>query len=232
MNVHQPLSEAGQAALSLARNGWPVFPCDHRVDLPGQKRCKRPLTPNGFKDATTDPVQIETWWRRWPDALIGVPTGPRSGIWAVDLDLDPDKGIDGPAAMARLEAEHGPLPETVETRTPRGGLHLLFAWDPERPVPNSCGKLGAGIDIRGDGGYVIVPPSKREDGASYRWENPPGLFQPVPAPAWLYELILAKRDDKAKAPRDEEPDFPHDERRIRFPDRPEQARDGLGSRCT
>ncbi len=103
--------------------------------------------------------------------------------------------------MARLEAEHGRLPETLETRTPRGGLHLLFAWDPERPVPNSCGKLGAGIDIRGDGGYVIVPPSKREDGASYRWENPPGLFQPVPAPTWLYELILAKRDRKGDSPR-------------------------------
>src|SRR5688572_25461093 len=101
--------------------GWPVFPCDHRVG-----GCKRPLTPQGFKNATTDLVQIETWWRRWPDALIGAPTGPHSRIWAVDLDLDPDKGIDGPAAMARLEAEHERLPTTLKTRTPRGGLHLLF----------------------------------------------------------------------------------------------------------
>ena len=173
MNAHQPLSDAEQAALSLAAGGWPVFPCDHRVDLPGQKRCKRPLTPNGFKDASTDPVQVETWWRQNPDAMIGVPTGPRSGIWAVDLDLD--RGIDGPAAMARLEAEHGPLPPTVETQTPRGGRHLLFAWDAERPVANSSGSLPPGIDIRGDGGYVIVPPSKRQDGASYQWETRLGI---------------------------------------------------------
>ena len=110
--------------------------------------------------------------------------------------------------MARLEAEHERLPTTLKTRTPRGGLHLLFAWDPERPVPNSCGKVGAGIDIRGDGGYIIVPPSKRGDGASYQWENPPEQFRPVPAPAWLYSLVFAKRNRKDDNPHDEA-DFPH-----------------------
>ena len=210
MNAHQPLSEAGQAALSLARMGGP---CSRAIIA--SKRCKRPLTPQGFKNATTDLVQIETWWRRWPDALIGAPTGPHSRIWAVDLDLDPDKGIDGPAAMARLEAEHERLPTTLKTRTPRGGLHLLFAWDPERPVPNSCGKVGAGIDIRGDGGYIIVPPSKRGDGASYQWETPPEQFRPVPAPAWLYSLVFAKRNRKDDNPHDEA-DFPHGKEAFAF----------------
>ena len=64
MTAHARLSECGNAALALAREGWPVFPCDHRL-----ARCKAPLTEHGFKDATTDPVQIEAWWRQFPNAL-------------------------------------------------------------------------------------------------------------------------------------------------------------------
>ena len=121
MNAHQPLSEAGQAALSLALMGRPVFPCDHRADLPGQKHCKRPLTRNGFKDAITDPIQVEPWWLQNPDALIAVPTGPRIRTWVLDQDLDHEEGHNGPADQARREAEHGPLPVTMKSITPRGG---------------------------------------------------------------------------------------------------------------
>jgi hypothetical protein len=202
VNAHQPLSEAGQAALSIAQNGWPVFPCDHRLDLPGRRRCKVPLTDHGFQDATIDTIQIESWWRQWPNALIGVPTGPRVGAWVLDLDLAPAKGLDGPAALACLEAEHGPVPDTVEARTPRGGRHLLFKWDPARPVTNSSGRLPSGIDVRGEGGYFIVWPSKREDGAAWSWEKPPGLFEPADAPEWLYSALLKKPEHKAS--RDEE----------------------------
>src|SRR5829696_7402590 len=112
----------GQAALAVARKGWPVFPCDHRLDPPGQKRCKRPLTSNGFKDSTSDPVQIEMWWRQFPSAMIGVPSGSRSGFWALDPDVDEVKGHNGPAELARLEAEHGELPRCLVPES--GGAFL------------------------------------------------------------------------------------------------------------
>ena len=191
MTAHARLSECGNAALALAHKGWPVFPCDHRL-----ARCKVPLTEHGFKDATTDPVQIEAWWRQFPNALIAVPTGEAIGAWVLDLDLDPEKGLDGPTELARLEAVHGRLPQTVEASTPRGGRHLLFKWDAARPVTNSSGRLPDGLDVRGTGGYFIVWPSRREDGAEWRWECPPGFFDIAEAPAWLYELIRAKPERK------------------------------------
>jgi len=191
VTAHARFSECGNAALALAREGWPVFPCDHRL-----ARCKAPLTEHGFKDATTDPVQIEAWWRQFPNALIAIPTGEAIGAWVLDADFDPEKALDGPAELARLEAVHGRLSQTVEAVTPRGGRHLLFAWDPERPVTNSSGRLPDGLDVRGTGGYFIVWPSKREDGAEWRWETPPDLFEIAEAPPWLYGLIRGKPERK------------------------------------
>ncbi len=89
-----------------------MFPCNHRLDLPGQRRCKVPLTSHGLKDATTDPIQIETWWRLWPEALIAVPAWPKIGAWVLDPDIDPEKGLNGIEELARLEADHGALPAT------------------------------------------------------------------------------------------------------------------------
>lgn len=210
MNAHQPLSEMGQAALAVARKGWPVFPCDHRLDPPGQKRCKRPLTSNGFKDATSDPVQIETWWRQFPSAMIGVPSGSRSGFWALDPDVDEVKGHNGPAELARLEAEHGGLPKTPTSATLRGGRHLLFKWNAARPVRNKTGDLPPGIDVRGDGGYIVVAPSKREDGVAYRWEISPEECELAEPPEWLYQLIETPKKRKAgkgdRTPRGQQPE--------------------------
>jgi hypothetical protein len=210
VNAHQPLSEMGQAALAVARKGWPVFPCDHRLDPPGQKRCKRPLTSNGFKDATSDPVQIETWWRQFPSAMIGVPSGSRSGFWALDPDVDEVKGHNGPAELARLEAEHGELPKTPTSVTLRGGRHLLFKWNAARPVRNKTGGLPPGIDVRGDGGYIVVAPSKREDGVAYRWEISPEECELAEAPEWLSQLIETPKKRKAgkgvRTPRGQQPE--------------------------
>ncbi len=192
MNAPQSLSRAGCAAIGWAREGWPVFPCEHRLEC-----CKRPLTRHGFKDATTDPFQVEAWWLQFPNALIGVPAGEAIGAWVLDVDLDPEKGVDGAAALARLEAEHGPLPRTLESRTPRGGRHLWFKWDPTRPITNRRGTLPDGIDVRGDGGYLIAPPSRREDGASYKWENLHAEL--AEAPEWLHNLIKLKPERTATA---------------------------------
>ena len=151
-----------EAALDYVRCGIPVFPCNP-ID-------KRPLTSNGFKDATRDETQVLAWWQQYPNAMIGAPTGPASGIWAIDLDLDPAKKIDGKATLDQLTTQRGPLPPTWVTVTPRGGRHLLFAWDSNVEIRNSASKIGPGIDVRGNGGYICLPPSRNATGGTYQWE--------------------------------------------------------------
>src|SRR6516225_9300778 len=98
-----------EAALEYARSGTPVFPCNP-LD-------KKPLTTNGFKDATKDEAQIRAWWQKFPNAMISAPTGPASGMWVLDLDLDPVKKLDGKATLAQLVAQRGPIPDTLKTIT-------------------------------------------------------------------------------------------------------------------
>jgi hypothetical protein len=105
-----------RAALDYAEAGIPVFPCKN---MPGDERHKRPHTINGFKDATTDQQQIEEWWRKWPNALIGMPTGTSSGIDV--LDLDRKKGKDGTKAVPDYERL-----TPVQATTVNGGVHLYF----------------------------------------------------------------------------------------------------------
>jgi hypothetical protein len=172
-----------KAALKTAQELGPVFPCNPEN--------KRPFTKHGFKDATRDPAKIERWWRRWPNALIGVPTGSMSGMFAVDLDRKKPKPgeefHDGVAAWAEWTAQEGAV-ETRVSETPSGGQHLLFrAQDGIRNIP--LHRLGPGIEIKGEGGYIIVPPSRHKDGA-YRWINNAPI---TPAPQWLIEKILALR---------------------------------------
>jgi len=166
------------AALEYARMGWQVFAC-HPLG-------HNPLVKRGFYEATTDTNVIKSWWTRWPDASIGLRTGQESGMFAIDVD----PRHHGDISLEMLEAEHGQLPETVESQTGGGGRHLLFAW-PGRPVPCSVGKVGAGIDIKGDGGYVILPPSDHESGRQYCWMfgQEPGERPMAQAPDWLLDLI-------------------------------------------
>ena len=140
-------------ALDYARRGWPVFPC--------KLTDKSPYIKGGLNAATTDEETIRSWWQRWPHAMIGVPMGSRSGVWAIDPDppKKPEEP-DGRAVWQSLVQEHGELPATHTEITPRGGQHILFKWDPDRPVTNSPGALArTNIDVRGEGGYVIVAPS-------------------------------------------------------------------------
>src|SRR5580704_15552269 len=105
------------SALHFAKYGWPVFPC-----APADAR---PFTEHGFKDATTDEDQIRAWWKRYPSAMIGVPTGSASGMWVLDVDMK--NGKDGKQTLAALEAANGPLPLTVRSCTPSGGgCHNFF----------------------------------------------------------------------------------------------------------
>ena len=168
-------------ALAVAR--WaPVFPCD---DL------KRPLVAGGFKAASKDVKQIAVWWKQWPDALIGVPTGEASGFFVIDLDGVAHGGPDGLVAWDKLTANH-PSPATRTHETPNGGVHLLYRYDPQRPVTNRRGALPEGVDVRGDGGYVIWPPSRLPDGRSWRVPENCETEEIASAPRWLYELLAEK----------------------------------------
>jgi Bifunctional DNA primase/polymerase, N-terminal len=149
-------SERLRAALEYAEDDWPVFPCE-----PGGKR---PLTERGFLDASTDRAQIHAWFNSWPSANIGVPTGARSGFFV--LDIDRDKW--GFGTLESLESRFGELPRTRTVKTGRGGLHVYFKYpDDGTVIPNSTGRLGPGIDVRGEGGYVLVPPSTTEGAYEY-----------------------------------------------------------------
>ena len=159
-----------KAALSYARRGVPVFPCE-----PGGKR---PLTYSGFWDATTEMRRIEAWWSRWPLANVGVPTGGRSGLLV--LDVDPRGG--GLESLASLEKD-APLPGTARARTGGGGIHVFFRYPAGQKVGNSAGALGPGLDVRGEGGYVVVPPSRTQ--GPYEWID----RSPLAEAAWLLEHL-------------------------------------------
>ena len=168
------------AALALARRGVKVFPC-----LPGRKE---PATSRGLLDASSDAGTIEWPWSRDPTFNLAAACGPSSGFWVLDVD-----GEDGEDGLRELEAKHGqPLPRTVESITPRPGRHLLWAWPSRREVRNSAGQVATGIDVRGRGGYVVLPPSLHPSGRRYHWDIG-SASAPVPAPEWLLDLICGPR---------------------------------------
>lgn len=142
---NQPASSALDAALRFASIGWHVFPCRPAPD-------KQPLTSHGFHDATTDEAAIVAWWRRWPDAQVGIATGA-SGLAVVDLDVG--AGKDGVAAFSVLEDEHGASGCGLIASTPRSGRHYYYAQPVDSRIGSTTGRDG--IDTRGDGGYVIAP---------------------------------------------------------------------------
>lgn len=129
------------AALHYARQGIPVFPC-----VPGGKE---PATPHGFLDATTDPEQIEKIWAG-ADYNIGV--SPEA-FDAFVVDIDPRNS--GNSSWELLQAIQGWVEKTLRVRTPSGGIHFYFRGS----APPSVSRLGQGIDVRGRGSYVLLPPS-------------------------------------------------------------------------
>jgi putative DNA primase/helicase len=142
---------------------------------------KHPRTKNGVLDASTEESKIRQWWGTWEDANIGVATGLGAGFFV--LDIDPRKG--GDRTLAYLETTHGKLPETRTAATGGGGVHYLFKY-PDFPVKNSTGKLGPGLDIKGEGGAIVVAPSLHPSGKLYCWRNDAPIAE---APEWLLRLL-------------------------------------------
>jgi hypothetical protein len=162
------------AALAYAACGLPVFPC-----LP---RAKEPAIARGFHAATTNPETIRRLWRDG-SRNIGIRTGMASRAWILDVD-----GADGEASLRALEEQHGALPPTWESITSRG-RHIWLSCD--GPVPCSAGKIAPGIDVRGDGGYVIAPPSIHPSGRPYAW-SVDSADDLAAAPIWLLHLARKK----------------------------------------
>jgi Bifunctional DNA primase/polymerase, N-terminal len=168
------------AALALAAQGWHVFPI--------RPRAKVPLTAHGFHDATCEREQVKRWWRATPNANIGIACGA-SGLLVVDLDGEP-----AAAAWADLAASNGGHRPTLVAATGKpGGRHIFFMAS---GLPNTAGKLGAGIDTRGEGGYVVAVPSRHPSGHRYHWLET-AASEPAPAPRWLVELLEAKESPPA-----------------------------------
>lgn len=170
------------AALTYAeRHGWYCFPC--------KPRAKTPLTLHGLLEATRDPEQLARWARQYPDANIGVRTGPESGIVVLDVD-----GDDGYESLRTLERRYQVLPRTASIKTPRGGAHYWFAHRGD--IPNSAGRLGPCLDVRGTGGYVLAPPSVGANGTRY---EPDEVAPVVALPEWLRDLMAGGTTSTAKA---------------------------------
>jgi hypothetical protein len=151
---------------------------------------KRPPTADGFLEATTEGASIRRWWGRWPNANVAIPTGERSGLLV--LDVDAGEGTD---SVALLELSCGQPPKTASAATGGGGVHIYFRYPSQeelmsaglyaREVRNSQGLLGDGLDVRGEGGYVVAPPSSTQ--RAYRW-----IDRSTPAGAsWLLGCLKA-----------------------------------------
>ena len=173
-NQQSQLGTNLDAVLEYVAAGIPVFPCNAG---------KRPLTSNGFKEATTDQKQIRQWWQRWPAAMIGMPTGRASGIDVIDIDIKPDEGINGLEFLPKW-----PTMSPIIVETPSGGRHLYFRASDK--VRNSTDVIAPGIDTRGEGGYVVVPPSANANGAYKFLEGEEAYLEdPTKLPAFPPDLL-------------------------------------------
>ena len=166
-------NDLSAAALDLAARGFRIHPlhgivkgactCQERGSC--KSAGKHPLLNDWPGRASTDAAQIREWWDRWPHSNVGIATGRGSDL--VVLDVDPDTG--GDDSLELLKRAIGGLPDTPEVLTGGGGRHVYFRH-PETDIPNSASTLGPGLDVRGDGGCVVAPPSAHISGGSYLWE--------------------------------------------------------------
>jgi len=177
-----------EAAQAYAARGWAVFPLKPRDKTPMIGPSKPGAHDGGFHLATRDAEQIAKWWAKWPDANIGLRCGEESGVFVLDLD-----GPGAEAALGQLQAAHGALPSTLQQRTGKG-RHLLFRH--AAGVRNRGGGYlvdgkrvpCAGFDVRGEGGYIVLPPSVHPSGRVYKWTLEGEAI--AEAPRWLLDAIV------------------------------------------
>ena len=176
------------ALMYATERGWHVLPVGKN---------KRPLIMQWSKNASANERQIVKWWMEYPSANIGILTGPESGFWVVDTDNRPD--FNGLENLANFFGDDFVFnsKKYLAGKTPTGGIHLLFKWDDDYQVKTKSDII-QGVDTRGVGGQIIVPPSSRNiDGEwlEYRWND---IDLPVsPMQPWTYKFIemVGQKDD-------------------------------------
>lgn len=167
------MNEFLEAALYYRSLGWSVIPIRPKDKKPAIKW-------EQYQSERASAEQIRAWWKKWPRANVGIVAGSISGIIVLD--------VDGPEGRASLEGKD--LPPTTCTTTGSGGAHYIFKH-PGGEVRNFARRL-PGLDLRGDGGYIVAPPSVHPSGGIYEWGLPPEMEQPRWAPAWLKDLLEVK----------------------------------------
>jgi hypothetical protein len=169
------------AALDYLRRGWSIVPV--------MPRGKQPLVPwRDYQQKRAAVDEVRAWYRRWPNANVGIVTGQVSNL--VVMDIDPAHG--GERSLADLVARYGALPATLIAHTGGGGQHHYFSA-PADPVPvRSRVGLAPGIDVRAEGGMIVAPPSIHPSGGHYEWITLIGAA-PAPVPRWLIALVQGAR---------------------------------------
>jgi Bifunctional DNA primase/polymerase, N-terminal len=174
------------AALGLVDLGFFIVPMCPGTgctpECPEKKHGKHPLCARGTSAASRDFSTISQWYRRWPNASVGIVHGPQSKSFVVDVD-----GDEGRAALELLEQKHGKLPDTLDCITSRG-RHLYFRHPGSRVNSRSLAKC---LDIKGDNGVSVAPPSIHKSGHKYKWAWG-GRAEIAEAPAWLIALVTAE----------------------------------------
>jgi len=163
---------------------------------PLQSHNKIPIIQQWQNNASTNLSIIKDWSSKYPDCNWGIVTGKKSKIFVVDIDAK-NGGIE---SWAALLADHQ-IPDTPVVITGGGGLHYYFVYPSRKTIRNSASKIGKGIDIRGDGGQVVIPPSIHPSGKAYEWEKNKSILEiPIAvAPKWLLTLITSKASGSKKA---------------------------------
>lgn len=188
-------------ALDYIQKGFATFPLfgikeinldsrDYLCCSCGDPTCKdsgkHPATRNGLLAATTDESTLRTIWGNRRHLNVGIATGAVSGVFVVDID-----GIEGMESIRSLEATHGRLPTTYRVSTPRGGFHLYFKY-PEKKVISVNGKW-KNVDVKGEGGYVVAPPSLHIRGKRYFIADEDKGLPIAEAPQWLLDEVCSVR---------------------------------------
>lgn len=205
----QEKSEMHELALGWVDFGCAVFPCrnadevdeDHANGGFREYKEKTPLITSGLNGASRSEKIVNRWWTKFPDAIPGIPTGKDAGFWILDVDVPSDRHAkDGRIWMEEMTAIHGDLPETKIVQTANGGYQYFFKHVDgvkNRSGTGKEGELGHGIDVRGDGGYIIAPGSIMKDGRYYEWLNNDAPV--AEAPKWLLDLVIGKTYAPKKA---------------------------------
>jgi hypothetical protein len=182
------MTSFADAAAFYVGLGWKVFPLAAGSKIPAIPASKGG---KGFKDATVDTDLIARWQRTYPNANIGIATGAASGI--IVVDIDPRNG--GNISITRLAGSGLILPRVPEVRTGNGGRHLFFAF--QHGIKASKDRIGKGIDLKADGGYVVGAPSAiaasaQGPGGQYRWMREPSSPELPRLPRWAVDKLTPK----------------------------------------